>query len=229
MNYFDIKTRPQSFYEQVAERRTPEIIAQLQSGMSVALVSDAGMPCISDPGRVLVDAALSAGISVETIPGPTALATAIALSGLDCSRFCFEGFLSINKKQRFAHLTELKSERRAIVFYEAPHKLTRTLADMLEYFGDRELALVKELTKIHEQVWRGSLSEASLLFDDERKPKGEYVIILAPLPEAEQVSWTLDEAVKIAMDYGGSPSAAAKEASKMTNIPKPLIYKELMK
>ena len=229
LNFFEIHTKLESFYEQIAERKTPEIIANLQSGLSVALVSDAGMPCISDPGRVLVDAALSAEIAVETVPGPTALATAIALSGFNCSRFCFEGFLSVNKRQRYTHLEQLKSERRAIVFYEAPHKLVRTLADMHEYFGDRQVALIKELTKIYEQVWRGGLAKAAQLFGEEHKPKGEYVIVLAPLPEAEDVSCTLADAVKIAIDYGGSPSAGAKEAAKITNIPKSLIYKELLK
>lgn len=230
LNHFGIKKEMLSYYEHNKMSRGGEIIARLLSGESCALVSDAGMPAISDPGEELVRLALDEGIAIETVPGPTALTTAIALSGMPSGRFCFEGFLTVNKHGRREHLSELKNEVRTMVFYEAPHKLLATLRDMLSVFGDREIAIVRELTKIHETIRRTCLSEAAEYYS-QNPPRGEFVLIIAGKEREEAIAYSLSDAVSIAkklVEDGEGLSNAAREAAKTTGIKKGDIYKELI-
>ena len=200
--------------------------------IACALVTDAGMPAISDPGEDLVRMCYENGIEVESVPGPCALVTALAMSGMKSGRFCFEGFLSVNKPSRKAHLEELKRETRTMVFYEAPHKLPATLKDMYATFGDRKIAIVRELTKLHEEVIHTTLGEAISLYDDEKKARGEFVLIIdGYTPEAEE-EFTLEQAVEIAKGYiekGDPTSMAAKKAATDTGFKKGDIYKLLTK
>ena len=229
LNHFGIKKEMISYYEHNKRDKGEFIINRILKGESCALVSDAGMPAISDPGEELVRAAHEAGVTVESVPGPCALVTALAISGMPSGRFCFEGFLSVNKISRRKHLDELKDEKRTMIFYEAPHKLPATLKDMLEAFGARRAALVRELTKIHETVFRTTLSEAAEYYE-QNTPKGEFVLIIEGKQEAEEVC-SLENAVELAkklMEGGSSLSAAAKEAAESTGVKKSEIYKILL-
>ncbi len=229
LNHFGIKKELLSYYEHNKNSKGNLIIERMQNGESCAVVSDAGMPAISDPGEDLVRQARENGIEVESVPGPSALITAISISGFPCGRFCFEGFLSMNKISRRTHLEDLKTEKRTMVFYEAPHKLPATLKDMFKYFGDRQIVLVRELTKIHETVLKTTLSQA-ISYYEENVPRGEFVIIIEGANK-EKKTFTLDDAVKIAKDLvkeGKSTSFAAKEAAEITGIKKGDIYKQIL-
>ncbi len=230
LNYFDIKKPLVSYFEHNKREKGEIIISRILSGETCALVTDAGMPAISDPGEDLVALAHEKKVQVESVPGPTALTTAIALSGMPSGRFCFEGFLSVNKQSRKEHLESLLHEKRTMIFYEAPHKLKNTLSDMLNTFGDREIAIIKELTKIHETVFKTTLSHA-LNFFQENAPKGEYVLVLSGDTEEKRENLTLSDAVKIAKDLienGEKASDAAKQAAKMTGFKKGDIYKAIL-
>ncbi|MBO5332594.1 MAG: 16S rRNA (cytidine(1402)-2'-O)-methyltransferase [Clostridia bacterium] len=231
LNYFDIKKPLISYYEHNRRERGEMIISRILNGETCAIVTDAGMPCISDPGQDLVYLCHENGIPVESVPGPTAFATALAISGMESGRFTFEGFLSTNKPSRKEHLEELKNETRTMIFYEAPHKLKATLKDMYSYFGDREIAIVKELTKIHETVMRTSLKGAIDYFEIEN-PRGEYVLIIAGAEkQKEKQPVTLEQAVELAKELvskGMSVNEASKTVAADTGIKKSLIYKELL-
>lgn len=230
LNHFEIKKPMVSYFEHNRRERGEIILERIKSGESCAIVTDAGMPAISDPGEDLVDLCLSNGIAVESVPGPTAFATAVAMSGLPSGRFTFEGFLSVNKPSRREHLEEIVSERRTMVFYEAPHKLTATLKDLYKYLGDRRIALIKELTKIHETVERTSLSEACEKYSAQT-PKGEFVIVIEGSTEPKQKEVSLDEAVALAkglVENGMAINDAAKEIAKETKLKKGDIYKALL-
>lgn len=231
MNRFDIKRPVVSYHEHNRRESGDRIIARIAAGENCALVSDAGMPSISDPGQELVALAHENGITVVSVPGPSAVVTALAISGIECGRFCFEGFLSVNKPGRRERLEELKTERRTMVFYEAPHKLLATLSDMLDCFGDRDIAVIKELTKIHESVMHTTLGDAVAYFT-QTPPKGEYVLIVSGRAEETPVEMTLDAAVAIARAYiddGLPPTKAAKQASADSGVKRSDIYKELVK
>lgn len=231
LNFFDIKKPLVSYYEHNRRERGEMIISRILNGETCAIVTDAGMPCISDPGQDLVYLCHQNNIPVESVPGPTAFATALAISGMESGRFTFEGFLSTNKPSRKEHLEELKSETRTMIFYEAPHKLKATLRDMYSYFGDREIAIVKELTKIHESVFRTNLKGAIDYFEVEN-PRGEYVLILAGAEKTkEKQPVTLEQAVLLAkelVEKGVSVNEASKTVAADTGIKKSLIYKELL-
>ena len=229
LNRFGIKKEMISYFEHNKGFKGEVIIDRILKGENCALVSDAGMPAISDPGEDLVKRCREMGVEIESVPGPTAVATALSISGFPTKRFCFEGFLSVEKKARREHLEEIRDEKRTMVFYEAPHKLKATLKDMLEILGNREIALVKELTKIHEDVFITTFEDA-LLFYDENPPKGEFVVIIKGANKEKEI-YTLSDAVKIAkglMEKGGSASFSAKEAAKLTGIKKGDIYKEIL-
>ena len=205
------------------------MVERLLAGQNAAVVTDAGMPAISDPGEDLVRLCHERGVEVASVPGPCAAVTALAMSGMKTGRFCFEGFLSVNKPSRREHLESLKREKRTMIFYEAPHKLTATLRDMLAAFGDRPVALVKELTKIHETVLRMTLSEAAAFYENE-PPRGEYVLIVAGAPEETAESLPLEEGVKLALSYvsdGMPASKAAKRAAAETGGNRGEIYKAI--
>ena len=229
LNRFEIHKPMTSYFEHNRRERGEQILARLLSGESCALVTDAGMPAISDPGEDLVNLCHEHGVQVCAVPGPTAFATALAVAGLPTGRFTFEGFLSTNKPSRRKHLESLLSEERTMVFYEAPHKLLATLEDMYAAFGDRKIALVRELTKMHETIERTTLSAACEKYK-ETPPKGEFVLVVSgaePLPDAK---WTLDEAVAFAkkqVEKGVSKNEAAKIAAKESGIKKSDIYKAL--
>lgn len=230
LNHFEIKKPMISYFEHNRRERGEIILERIKSGESCAIVTDAGMPAISDPGEDLVNLCLSNGIAVESVPGPTAFATAVAMSGLPSGRFTFEGFLSVNKPSRREHLEEIVSERRTMVFYEAPHKLTATLKDLYKYLGDRRIALIKELTKIHETVERTTLSEACEKYSAQA-PKGEFVIVIEGSTEPKQKEVSLDEAVALAkglVESGMAINDAAKEIAKETKLKKGDIYKALL-
>ena len=230
LNHFEIKKPMVSYFEHNRRERGEIILERIKSGENCAIVTDAGMPAISDPGEDLVDLCLSNGITVESVPGPTAFATAMSMSGLPSGRFTFEGFLSVNKPSRREHLEEIVSERRTMVFYEAPHKLTATLKDLYKYLGDRRIALIKELTKIHETVERTTLSEACEKYSAQT-PKGEFVIVIEGSTEPKQKEVSLDEAVALAkglVENGMAINDAAKEIAKKTKLKKGDIYKALL-
>lgn len=229
LNKFALKKPMVSYYEHNRRERGEMILARLLGGENCALVTDAGMPAISDPGEDLVALCHAHGVKVESVPGPTAFATAVAVSGLPSGRFTFEGFLSVNKPSRRQHLEEVKSEKRTMVFYEAPHKLAATLGDMLAAFGDREIALVKELTKVHETVERTTLSAAAKKYS-EIPPKGEFVLVISGAPEEKPTEYTLESAADFAraqVAAGLSTNEAAKAAAKQYGFKKSDIYKAL--
>lgn len=229
LNHFGIKKEMVSYFEHNKNERGDVIISRLANGETCAICTDAGMPAISDPGEDLVKLCHENNIDVESVPGPTAFATALAISGMNTRKFTFEGFLSANKKERREELEELANEKRTMVFYEAPHKLTQTLKDMYEVFGERDIAIVKEITKVHENVVRTDLKTASTMFDEE-KPKGEFVVIVdGKKIEEKEISFdkAVDEAKRLMAD-GMSTNAAAKEVAKITSFKKNDIYKALL-
>jgi 16S rRNA (cytidine1402-2'-O)-methyltransferase len=177
LNHFEIGTSYESFHMHNEHHKTSKIIAQLKGGKDIAVISDAGTPGISDPGFLLVRAALEADVEVQCLPGPTALIPALVQSGIPCERFVFEGFLP-PKKGRLSRLENLASESKTLVFYESPHKLLKLFDQMIPCFGtDRSVAVVRELSKLYENTFRGTLTEA-LAFFSEHKPKGEFVIVV---------------------------------------------------
>ena len=229
LNHLGISKPMVAYFEHNKKERGNTVIERILAGEVCAIVTDAGMPAISDPGEDLIRECHERGVEVESVPGPTAFATALALSGMPSGRFCFEGFLSVNKPSRKQHLEEIKNERRTLIFYEAPHKLIKTLADMYDAFGDRKIAIVREITKIHETVMRTSFSEA-IEFYKTNAPRGEYVLIVEGAKE-EVNNYTLQDAIKLAERFvkeGLSTSAAAKEAAQITGIKKSDIYKHIL-
>lgn len=230
LNHFEIKKPLISYFEHNKLQKGDVICEKLLAGESCALVSDAGMPAISDPGELLVAQCAQRDIPVYVVPGPSAVVSALAVSGLPTGRFTFEGFLSVNKKSRREHLEEIRTETRTMIFYEAPHKLLSTLKDMLAVLGDRRIAVVKELTKIHENVRRTTLSEA-VEYYTQNPPKGEFVLVIAGLEKVLlKQEYTLEEAAEMArekMEEGMSASEAAKTVSAATGIKKGEIYREI--
>lgn len=224
---FDIKKQLISYHDHSTPAVSENIIHRIEQGENAGVVTDAGMPCISDPGEELVKMCYENNIDVKVVPGPSAAISALAISGLPTSKFTFEGFLSVTKKQRYDHLESLKYEQRTMIFYEAPHKLTYTLQDMLEYFGDREISLCRELTKIYEEVLRFKLSEA-VKYYSEIKPKGEFVIIVEGAPETfDNKDITLDDAVEMVanlVDSGEKTSDACKNIAKISGYKKTELY-----
>lgn len=229
LNHFGIKKPMVSYYEHNRAQRGGVIIDRLLNGENCALVSDAGMPIISDPGEDLTRLCHENGIQVLAVPGPCAFVTALAISGMPSGRFTFEGFLTRAKQNRREHLEELVNEKRTMIFYEAPHKLASTLSDMAKYWGNRNIALVKEITKIHENVERTTLFDAAEKYKD-GSAKGEYVLIIEGKPQEEEQEITIDVAVKMALklvENGTSKNEAAKEIAKETGLKKSDIYKSL--
>lgn len=231
LNHFEIKNKLISYHEHNRAEKGPSIVERLLAGETCALVTDAGMPAISDPGQDLVRLCRENGIAVESVPGPSAIITALAISGLEVSRFTFEGFLTGNKPKRKEHLEEIKTERKTMVFYEAPHKLAATLHDLHAALGDRKIAIIKELTKIHESAEFTTLAEADGKYDG-IKLKGEYVIIIEAKSdeelEAEKTETDPVELAKFYISQGDSINDAAKKAARETGAKKSDIYKMLV-
>lgn len=230
LNHFGITKPLVSYFEHNKRERGEVICARLLAGENAVLVTDAGMPAISDPGEELVDQCHERGIPVGVVPGPTAMATALAVAGLPTGRFAFEGFLSMNKRSRREHLDSLRAEPRTMVFYEAPHKLLSTLEDLLGALGDRRVALVRELTKIHEEVVRTTLAEAVERYT-QNPPRGEFVLVVEGAAPTEQAPMTLEQAEALAREYmaqGMSPSEAAKTAAAETGHKKGDVYRRII-
>lgn len=230
LNHFGIKKPMISYFEHNKFERGPYIADKLLSGENGVIVTDAGMPAISDPGEDLVKLCIEKGIKVEAVPGPCAFATALAVSGMPSRRFTFEGFLPVEKNERKYILNSLVNEERTMIFYEAPHKLASALADLAAVLGDREIAIVRELTKIHEQVIRTTLCAAAEKYSDEAL-KGEIVLIVSGAPRKEAEEMTLEQAVAYANELianGEAKTAAAKIAAKESGFKKGDIYKFLV-
>ncbi len=229
LNHFEIKKPMVSYYEHNKAQKSSHIISRIIQGESCALVTDAGMPAISDPGTDLVALCFENNIPVVSVPGPSAIITAAAISGMDIGRFTFEGFLTMNKPKRREHLNEIKDEKRTMIFYEAPHKLAATLGDLYKQLGERNIAIIKELTKIHESVEHTTLSEAYEKYNGV-KLKGEYVLIIEGRKEAAEPA-SDEDGLSLAKKYlndGFSASDAAKKAAKETGLKKGDIYKLLI-
>lgn len=231
LNHFGIKKPMVSYFEHNKRERGEIICARIEQGENCAIVTDAGMPCISDPGEDLVKLCEERGIKTVVIPGPSAVISALAVSGLSTGRFTFEGFLSVNKKSRADHLKSLANEHRTMIFYEAPHKLPQTLRDLYASFGDRKLTIVREITKIHEEVIRTTTKNAAENLSD-GSVKGEIVLVLEGVPQVDDTEeFTLEYAVETAkklIENGARATDAAKEAAALTGFKKNEIYKELI-
>ena len=230
LNHFEIRKPLISYHEHNRKEKGPDILDRLLAGESCALVTDAGMPAISDPGVDLVRLCREHEVPVATVPGPTAVATALAFSGMEVSRFSFEGFLTVNKPNRRKHLEEIRTERKTMVFYEAPHKLAATLHDLYDTLGDRRIAIIKELTKIHEQCELTTLKEVAGKYDG-MKLKGEYVLIIEAKTDAElDAERPQTDPVALArayMEEGMRLNDAAKRAAQETGSKKSDIYRVL--
>ena len=229
LNHFNIKKPLVSYYEHNLRQKGDYIIQRVLEGETCAVCSDAGTPCISDPGEILVKQAHEAGITLVPVPGPSAVITALCVSGQDTGRFCFEGFVSTVKKQRREHLESLVHEKRTMIFYEAPHKLLNTLQDFCTYFGtDRKLTIARELTKLHEEIKLTTTGEA-LEFYQANPPKGEFCLVLqgytAPPAEEETIDDIAQKALQLMEEEGLSVSEASKKASAGTKFSKSEVYK----
>lgn len=231
LTHFSISKPMVSYHKFSGNKRGEDITARLLDGETCAIVTDAGMPCISDPGEELVRECHGHGVEIESVPGPSAAITALCMSGLDTSRFSFEGFLSVTKKQRDEHLDEIKDFSRTLIFYEAPHKLKNTLDDLYRVLGNRQIALCRELTKIHEEVIKGTISEMIERYK-ELTPRGEYVLVVEGKPKVkENEDITLADAALMAKELvvgGIKPSDACRQVAGKTPFSKSEIYKEYL-
>ena len=236
LNHFEIKTPMTSYHEYNKIEKAHYLIARMQEGKNVALITDAGTPGISDPGEDLVRLAYEAGIEVTSLPGACACITALTLSGLPTRRFCFEAFLPTDKKERQEILEELKTETRTIILYEAPHRLIKTLKELLITLGDRRITLCRELTKRHETAFATTL-QGALEFYDTQEPKGECVIVMEgrsrkQMQEEKQQAWAqmeLSQHMDLYLNQGMDQKEAMKAVAKDRGIPKREIYSKWLK
>lgn len=228
--HFGISKPLVSYYEHNRRESGAMIVDRISAGESCALITDAGMPAISDPGSELVKWCSEAGIEVLAVPGPSAAVAAVALSGLNTARFCFEGFLSVNKPSRREHLESVKHEKRAMVFFEAPHKLRATLADLRDTLGgDRKIAICREITKIHEECIRTTLDEAVRMYED-IEPRGEFVLVVEAAAARESrpdAGDAISRALSL-VEEGMSARDASRIAARESGVSKNVIYKALI-
>lgn len=236
LNHFEIKKPLTSYHEYNKVEKARVLVDKLRAGVNIALVTDAGTPGISDPGEEIVRECREAGLPVTSVPGPAACISALIISGLPTRRFAFEAFLPEDKKERVRILDELKMETRTIVIYEAPHNLIRTLHELADLLGGRDCAVCRELTKIHETVFRTTLPEAAVYYD-EHAPKGECVIVIRGKDPEEirretEKSWeemSISEHVQLYLDQGKDRKEAMKLAAKDRGIPKRDVYAALLR
>lgn len=234
LNHFDIHTPMTSYHEYNKVEKAYQLIGQMQNGQNIALITDAGTPAISDPGEVLVKMCHEQGIMVTSLPGPAACITALTLSGLSTRRFCFEGFLPADKKEKVAVLKELQNESRTMILYEAPHHLVRTLEELYEALGERRITLCRELTKKFETIFPTTLEQALEYYKTE-EPRGEYVLVLEgkSLEEKRQEeisSWenmSIEEHMAYYENQGMDEKAAMKQVAKDRGVGKREIYQYL--
>ena len=235
LNHFDIKTPMTSYHEFNKIDKGRYLVEQLLSGITIALITDAGTPGISDPGEELVKMAYEAGIEVTSLPGPAACITALTLSGLSTRRFVFEAFLPTDKKEKMAVLKELVNETRTIILYEAPHRLTKTLKELEETLGNRRMTLVRELTKKHETTFCTTISELIQYYENQG-PKGECVLVIEgrlreDMIKEDREQWStlsIEEHMEIYLDKGMDKKEAMKAVSLDLGVPKREIYKQLL-
>lgn len=233
LNHFGIKKTLISYHMHNENGKSDDIVDKLQEGKNIALISDAGTPGISDPGAVLVRRCIEANIEFEVLPGATAITTALVYSGLSTDKFIFIGFLSRDNKERREVLGELTNRRETIIFYEAPHRIRTTLRYLYEAFGNRTIAICRELTKLHETIIRGSLEECINYYDD-NEPRGEYVLVVSGKSKEEIISeargrWeqmTIKEHILLYMNEGKDKKDAIKIVAKERGLHKSEIYKE---
>ena len=228
LNHFNIKKPLVSYYEHNAKRSGVKILERILNGEDCALVTDAGMPSVSDPGEDLAVRCAEAGVEITSVPGPSAAVTALAISAMPSGRFCFEGFLSTSGRSRREHLESLKDEKRTMIFYEAPHKLVKTLEDLCKTFGaERRIALCREMTKLHEEVIRTTLGEAVAMYGEENPPRGEFVLVIDGAPEDMSEQYTPEAALELVNEYraeGKSLKEACRLAAEATGYKKNELY-----
>lgn len=235
LNHFQLKTPMTSYHEHNKYEKAETLVKQLLEGKNIALITDAGTPAISDPGEILVKKCLEAGIVVTSLPGPSACIVALTLSGLSTRRFCFEGFLPSDKKEKRRVLEELKEETRTMILYEAPHHLKQTLKELETVLGNRRISLCRELTKKFESVLTLTLKEA-LAYYASNEPRGEYVLVIeGKSPEAkkeeEEASWravSIEEHLKLYEDRGIARKEAMKLVAKDRGMSKRDVYQQLL-
>jgi 16S rRNA (cytidine1402-2'-O)-methyltransferase len=226
LQHFQVKTPQVSYHEHNRNSRIPELLKHLQEEKAIALVTDAGMPLISDPGYELVKACIEAGIAVVPIPGASAAITALSAAGLPADRFVFEGFLPTKTQQRREHLESLKIESRTLIFYESPHRLRDTLQDLADTFGShRQIVLARELTKLYEEFWRGTVEKA-IVYYSEKEPQGEYTLVVAgtPIRELQLSPEEIKAQLQQLIGQGISRSQASRQLAKLTSLKRQELY-----
>ncbi len=228
LNHYEIKKPLTSYHEHNIKEKGPELIKKIIDGKNIAVISDAGMPGISDPGADLIKLAIEEDILIEVLPGPSASITALVVSGLNTDKFVFEGFLPSKKRDRIKALENISKEKRTIIFYESPHRIINFLDDILSTLGNREIAVCREITKLHEEIFRGNVSAALKRFTD-GDIKGEFVIILEGNTEIELIEVNIEEELIRHIDKGMSKKEAVKLVSEENKIPKNIVYAESLK
>ena len=231
LNHYEIKKPLISYHEHNKKGKGELLIKKLIEGTNIGLVTDAGMPGISDPGEDIIGLAIENGIDIRALPGATASITGLVISGLPTDKFVFEGFLPSKKKDRIEELKRLKTEYRTIILYEAPHRLLDLLRDMEKILGNRNVSISRELTKIYEETFRGTIGEALNKFKEER-PRGEFVLVIKGEDKVEQNPYeniTIEEHIKFYMEKGLTKKDAVKKVADLRNVPKNLVYKESIK
>jgi len=230
LNHYEIKKRVVSYHQHNERARAAELVAEMQRGAQVALVTDAGMPCVSDPGQYLVAQCIAGGLPVVPVPGPSALVTALAGAGLEAAEFVFAGFLPARAGERRKKLATLKEEPRVLVFYEAPHRIVAALADILAVLGNRQAVLARELTKIHEEFVRGNVEEL-LERCRHTKPRGEMTLLIAPGAKGAKAAMTetlAEHIAQIMREQGVNQKAALKQAARERGMTKREAYRQML-
>lgn len=229
LNHYNIKNTLTSYHEHNERKKGKNLIEELKKGKNIALISDAGMPGISDPGESLIKLAIEENIEVVVLPGPSAAITALVASGLSTEKFRFEGFLSSRKKERLERLEELKLEKDTLIFYESPHRLKNTLKDMLDIFGNRNSALIRELTKIYEEVYRADIESSIEKFQIE-SPKGEFVLVVEGRHKGDELpEIDIKKELSKYIEEGYTKKASVKIVTEKYNLSKNKVYKESLK
>lgn len=231
LNHFDIKTPMTSYHEFNKYDKAKVLVNMMLEGKNIALITDAGTPGISDPGEELVRQCFEAGVEVTSLPGPAACITALTMSGQETRRFCFEAFLPTDKREKKKILEQLTNETRTIIMYEAPHRLKKTLSELREYLGNREMSICRELTKRHEEAIKFTIDEAIAKYEEE-DPRGEYVLIIKgktfdEIKKEEEMSWeemSIEDHVNMYIDKGIDKKEAIKMAAKDRGVSKRDIY-----
>lgn len=236
LNHFDIKTPMTSYHEFNKYDKAKQLVEMMKEGKNIAIITDAGTPGISDPGEEVVRQCFEAGIQVTSLPGPAACITALTMSGQKTRRFCFEAFLPKDKKEKVAVLEELKNETRTIIIYEAPHRLARTLKELRETLGNRQLTLCRELTKKYEEADITTIDQAIEKYN-EKEPRGEYVLVIEgksqeEIQEENKQKWesmTIEEHMEYYISQGNDKKSAMKLVAKDRGVSKRDIYNQLIK